>query len=257
MNIIVCVKRVPQTADAEVKVNTSGKGIEEERLTFDMNEYDAYGLEEAVLFKEQFSGTVTAISVGPPEAQDVLRIALAKGADNAVRIRAEDFGELDGFKTAQLLAAVIKDMPHDVIFCGVMATDDADYHVGVTLAQLLGIPHATLVTKIEATEGSADVYRELEGGLLEHIKIDLPALLGIQTGINVPRYASLIAIRRAAAKEIETVGSDKISDSGLLQNVALEELFIPPVTKRAEIFEGDPEEVSEKLASVIKEKGLI
>jgi electron transfer flavoprotein beta subunit len=122
---------------------------------------------------------------------------------------------------------------------------------------LLGIPHATLVTKIEATEGAADVCRELEGGLLEHIKIDLPALLGIQTGINVPRYASLIAIRRAAAKEIETIGSDKIADSRLMRNVVLEELFVPPVTKRAEIFEGDPEEVSEKLASVIKEKGLI
>jgi len=257
LNIIVCVKRVPQTADAEVNVDGTGKGIEEERLTFDMNEYDAYGLEEAVLFKEQFSGTVTAVSVGPAEAQDVLRIALAKGADHAVRIKAEDFGDLDGFKTAQLLATAIKDLPHDVIFCGAMATDDANYHVGVTLAQLLGIPHATLVTKIEAAEGTAEVYRELEGGLLEHINMNLPAVIGIQTGINTPRYASLIAIRRAAAKEIETIGSDKIADSGLTQNVTLEELFIPPVTKRAEILEGDPEEVSEKLAAVIKDKGLI
>jgi len=257
LNIIVCVKRVPQTADAEVKVDDSGKGIEEERLTFDMNEYDAYGLEEAVLFKEQFSGTVTAVSVGPPEAQDVLRIALAKGADHAVRIKAEDFGDLDGFKTAQLLATTIKDMPHDIIFCGAMATDDANYHVGVTLAQVLGIPHATLVTKLEAAEGVADVHRELEGGLLEHLKMNLPAVIGIQTGINTPRYASLIAIRRAAAKEIETIGSDKIADSELMRNVVLEDLFVPPVTKRAEIFEGDPGEVSEKVATVIKEKGLI
>ena len=257
MNIIVCVKRVPQTADAEVRVDSTGKDIERERLTFDMNEADTYALEEAVLFKEKFSGTVTAVSVGQPDAQETLRIALAKGADEAIRVKAEDFDELDGFKTAQLLAAVIKDIPHDVVFAGCMATDDYYSQVGVALAQLLDVRHATLVTKIEGGEGKVQVYRELEGGLLEHLDMSLPAVVSVQTGISVPRYASLIAIRKAAKKEIKTIGQDEISKDDLQLNSRIEELFVPPVTKRAEMLEGGPEEVSGRLAEIIKEKGLI
>jgi electron transfer flavoprotein beta subunit len=257
LDIIVCVKRVPQTADVAVKVDPSGKGIERERLTFDMNESDTYALEEAVLFKEKFGGTITVISVGTPDADDTLRMALAKGADSAIRIKAEDFGELDGYKTAQLLQAVIKDLPHDVIFTGCVATDDTYYQVGVTLGQLLGIPHASLVARIEPREGMAHVYRELEGGLLEHLEITYPALFTIQTGINVPRYASLIAIRRAAAKEIKAVGAGDISQHDLMVNAMIEELFSPPVTKRAEIFSGTPDEASGKVAGVLKEKGLL
>ena len=257
MNIIVCIKRVPQTADAEVKVDSSGKDIERQRLSFDMNEADMYALEEAVIFKEKFGGEVTAISVGDADTDETLRIALAKGADSAIRIKAEEFGELDGYKTAQLLAQLIKQLSYDVVFSGCMATDDAYMQVGVTLAELLGVPHATLVTKIEAEEGKADVHRELEGGLLEHLQIDLPAVISVQTGINVPRYASLIAIRRAASKEIRTVGKEELGDAEFAVNSEIEELFTPPVTKRAEIIEGDPEEVSTRIATIIKEKGLI
>jgi electron transfer flavoprotein beta subunit len=257
LNVVVCVKRVPQTAEAEVRVDSSGKDIEKERLTFDINEYDAYALEEAVLFKEKFEGTVTAITVGPPDSQEVLRIALAKGADQAVRINAEEFGELDALKTARLLKAAIKDMPFDVIFCGAIATDDACSQVGMILAQLLEVPHATLVTKIDAAEGRADVHRELEGGLLEHLEMSLPAVIGVQSGINVPRYASLIAIRKAAKQEIKVLGTAELGGDDLGLDAEIEKLFVPPVTKRAEMLSGDPDEVSGKLASIIKEKGLI
>jgi electron transfer flavoprotein beta subunit len=257
LDIIVCIKRVPQTAEAEVRVDSSGKDIEKERLTFDINEYDAYALEEAVLFKEKFQGTVTAVTVGPPESQEVLRIALAKGADNAVRIKAEDFGDLDTLKTARLLEKGIKDTPFSVIFCGAIATDDGYSQVGMILAQLLEIPHATLVTKIDAAEGKADIHRELEGGLLEHLEMSLPAVIGVQSGINVPRYASLIAIRRAAKKEITTLGASELDIDDLTLNAEIDRLFVPPVTKRAEILSGDPGEVSEKLVGIIKEKGLL
>lgn len=257
MNIIVCVKRVPQTAEAEVRVDPSGRDIEKERLTFDINEYDAYALEEAVLFKEKFQGTVTAVTVGHPDSQEVLRIALAKGADHAVRIKAEDFGDIDALKTGQLLKAAIKGMEADVIFCGAIATDDAYSQVGMILAQLLEMPHATLVTKIDATEGTADIHRELEGGLLEHLEMSLPAVIGVQSGINVPRYASLIAIRRAAKKEIQALGSAELGEVDLVVNAEIEKLFAPPVTKRAEILSGDPAEVSGRLVGIIKEKGLL
>lgn len=257
MNIIVLMKRVPQTAEAEVRVDSSGKKIDREHLTFDTNEFDTYALEEAVLFKEKYGGTITALSVGPPDSQDTLRVALAKGADNAIRVKAEDFGDLDAYKTAQLLHAAIKDIPYDIIFAGTMASDDSYYQVGVVLAKLLGIPHATLVSKIEAEGDRADIHKEVEGGLQEHLEITLPAMVAVQTGINVPRYASLIAIRKAAKKEIQTLGGEGVSESGLRANTQVEELFIPPVTKRAEILEGDVEEISVKMATIFKEKGLI
>lgn len=257
LNIVVCIKRVPQTAEAEVKVDSSGKDIIRDRLTFDMNESDTYALEEAILQKEKLGGTLTVISLGRVEAEDTLRIALAKGADNAIRIKTDDFGELDGYKTAKILNSVVKDIKYDVIFTGCMATDDAYSQVGVTLAELLNIPHATLVTKIEIVDKKVHARRELEGGLLEHLEITLPALFTIQTGINEPRYASLIAIRRAAKKEIKVLEKSEISPENIEANSNLEELFTPPVGKRAEILTGNMDEISTKLTGIIKEKGLI
>jgi electron transfer flavoprotein beta subunit len=257
LDIVVCIKRVPQTAEADVKVDSTGKDIIEDRLTFDMNESDTYALEEAILLKEKFGGTLTAVSFGHVEAEDTLRIALAKGADNAVRIREEDFPGLDGCATAQVLAAAIKEIKHDVVFTGCLATDDYYSQVGAALAEVLGIPHATLVTKIDIADAKAHAYRELEGGLLEHLEITLPALFTIQTGINEPRYASLIAIRRAAKKEIKVVGKETIAPETIVTQSTLDELYTPPVGKRAEILTGSMDEISAKFGNVVKEKGLL
>ena len=257
MDIVVCIKRVPQTAEADVKVDSSGKDIIRDRLTFDMNESDAYALEEAILLKEKFGGTLTVISLGHVESEDTLRIAMAKGADNAIRIKAEDFSDLDGYKTACLLRSVMRDIKYDIIFTGCMATDDYYSQVGVTLAELLGIPHATLVTKVEIADKKAHAYRELEGGLLEHLEMTIPGLFTIQTGINEPRYASLIAIRRAAKKEIKVLGKSEIPSEDITANSEIEELFTPPVGKRAEILTGSMDDISAKLAEIVKEKGLI
>jgi electron transfer flavoprotein beta subunit len=257
LEIIVCIKRVPQTAEAEVKIDSSQKDIIKDRLTFDMNEADTYALEEAILFKEKFSGTLTVVSLGGADAEDTLRIALAKGADQAIRIKAEDFGDVDGYKTAAIMREAIKDVKYDIIFTGCMATDDAYSQVGVTLAELLGIPHATLVTKIEVENDKLHAYRELEGGLLEHLEIVLPALCTIQTGINEPRYASLLAIRRAAKKEISVVGKADIASGNLISQSVLDELYVPPVGKRAEMLTGSMDEITAKLSNIVKEKGLL
>ncbi len=256
MDIIACLKRVPLTAEAEVKVDATGKGIIKDRLTFDMNESDTYALEQAILTKEKSGGTLTVVSVGYPEAEETLRIALAKGADNAIRVKAEDFDNLDGYMTAQLINLALKDKKYDLVLTGCMATDDYNSQVGIILAELLGITHASFVTKIEIDEGRAQAYRELEGGLLEHLDIQLPALFTIQTGINEPRYASLIAIRKAAKKEITVLGKNELPIDPLA-NVILDELYPPPVGKRAEIIVGAPDESAGKLAHVLKEKGLV
>ncbi len=257
MDIIVCIKRVPQTAEAEVKIDSSKKDIIKDRLTFDMNEADTYALEEAILFKEKFGGTLTVVSLGRVEAEDTLRIALAKGADHAIRIKAEDFEELDGYKTATIMKEAIKDVKHDIIFTGCMATDDVYSQVGVILAELLGIPHATLVTKIDMENDKLHAYRELEGGLLEHLEITLPALCTIQTGINEPRYASLLAIRRAAKKELKILGSAEIVAENIISHSVLDELYVPPVGKRAEMLTGSMDEITTKLGGIVKEKGLL
>ncbi len=256
MNIIVCIKRVPQTAEADVKIDSSGKDIIKDRLAFDMNESDSYALEEAILLKEKYGGSVTVVGLGHPDTEDTLRIALAKGGDSAIRIKAEELGEIDGYKTAKVLSSVIKGLQYDLILAGCMATDDGYSMVGQTVAELVGIPHATLVTKLEVNDKKIDVYRELEGGLLEHLKLNLPALLTIQTGINTPRFASLIAIRRAASKEIKTIGIAELG-ADVATNTTLEELFLPPIGKRAEILTGNADEVAAKLAGIIKEKGLV
>lgn len=257
MDIIVCIKRVPQTSEAEVKIDSTGKDIVKDRLTFDTNESDTYALEEAVLMKEKFGGEITVISLGEEDAEDTLRIALAKGADKAIRIKAEDFDELDAFQTSQILKTVIKDLNYDIIFAGCIATDDAYSQIGVTLAELLEIPHAALVIDFDVNENRADVQRELEGGLIEHLDIALPALFTIQTGINEPRYASLIAIRRAAKKEIQIIEMNELAQSEYISNSVLEELYVPLISKQVELLDGTTAESSAKLAGIFKEKGLV
>lgn len=257
MDIIVCIKRVPQTAEAEVKIDSTGKDIEKDRLSFDTNESDTYALEEAVLMKEKFGGNITVISLGEKDSEDTLRIALAKGADNAIRIKAEDFENLDAFQTSQILQTVIKNLNYDIIFTGCISTDDAYSQIGVTLAELLEIPHATLVIDFDVKDNRADVQRELEGGLIEHLDVSLPSLFTIQTGINEPRYASLIAIRRAAKKEIQVIGKEELQQDEFISNSILEELFVPPISKQVEILTGTANESATKLTGIFKEKGLI
>jgi len=257
LDIIVCIKRVPQTAEAEVSIDSTRKNIQKDRLTFDMNESDTYALEEAVLLKEKFGGNITVLSLGYPDTDDTLRIALAKGADNAIRIKAENFENLDAFQTAQILKSVIRTINFDIILTGCIATDDAYSQIGVTLAELLEIPHAALVIKVDANEQRTHVHRELEEGLIEHLDIKLPALLTILTGINEPRYASLIAIRRAAKKEIQQLGKENIELEDLVINSVIEELYVPTATKQVEILTGSPSETATKLAEIVKEKGLI
>ncbi len=257
MDIVVCLKRVPETAEAEIKIDGSGKAIEKERLTFDINESDNYALEEAILQKEKWGGTVTLVSLGPPDCEDTLRMGLAKGADQAIRLTDEKFEELDGFATAQILKNAIKDVKFDLVLTGCIATDDGYSQVGPTLAELLDIPHAVLVTKIDVEEGRAIIQRELEGGLLEALDIRLPALFAVQTGINEPRYASLIAIRRAAAKEIKVLNAQEIEMEEPTVRTILESLSPPPVGKRAEVLEGSADETSAKLAQICKGKGIL
>ena len=268
MHIVVCCKRVPDTSEAEVRVDASKKDIRRERLAFTINEADNYALEEALLIKEKLGGAVTLVSIGPKEADDILRMGLAKGADKAVRLDDPSFAGSDAFAIAKILSKAIEPLKPDLILCGSQASDDGQAQVGVMLAELLGLPHAAYVTKLGlrseglATSGSTTVWRELEGGLLEKDEIPLPAVVTIQTGINMPRYASIMGIKRAQAKELKVMDAAgagiAAGDVGLAgSRTTLGKLYVPTVESHAEIIQGDVNEASAKLAAVLKEKGLV
>jgi electron transfer flavoprotein beta subunit len=260
MNIVVCVKRVPDTTEADVSIDKTGKDIDRSGLVFDLNEWDSYAIEEAILLKEKLGGTVTVLSMGGEESNETLRKCLAMGADEAVRLTDPAFDGSDGYATAKVLAEAIRKIPYDLIFTGTQTEDDGYGQVGVVLAELLGVPHASLVTHLEIQEKKVKAHRELEGGLEEVVEIDLPALLTIQTGINEPRYVSIMGIRKVAKKEIKTFGvSDlnlKAEEVGLAgSDIRLEKIFLPPVGEGAEMLEGKPEEVARKVVNILKDKG--
>ncbi|MBS7607967.1 MAG: electron transfer flavoprotein subunit beta/FixA family protein [Candidatus Bathyarchaeia archaeon] len=262
MDIIVCVKHVPETAEAELKIDATGKGIEKSGLVFDINEWDDYALEEAVRIKEKFGGTVTAITVGSEDSDSTLRKCLARGADKAIRLTDPKFAGSDAYATAKILYNAIKNMRFDIILTGAQAGDDGSAVVGPVLAEFLKIPHATMVKKIEFADGKAIVNRELEGGLEERLEVKLPALFTIQTGINEPRYVSIMGIRKAMQKEIKVMG---LADIGLGENevgeagswLTIERLYVPPVEKQAEFLTGSPDEIASKIVEILKSKGLI
>jgi electron transfer flavoprotein beta subunit len=260
MNIVVCVKRVPDTAEADVSIDKTGKNIDKSGLAFDLNEWDSYAIEEAILLKEKLGGTVTVLSMGGEESNETLRKCLAMGADEAVRLTDPAFDGSDGYATAKVLAEAIRKIPYDLILTGTQTEDDGYGQVGVALAELLGVPHASLVTRLEIQEKKVKANRELEGGLEEVVEMDLPAVLTIQTGINEPRYVSIMGIRKVAKKEIKTFGvSDlnlKAEEVGLAgSDTRLERVFLPPAGEGAEMLEGKPEEVARKVVDILKDKG--
>ncbi|MEM3463826.1 MAG: electron transfer flavoprotein subunit beta/FixA family protein [Candidatus Bathyarchaeia archaeon] len=262
MDIIVCVKHVPETAEAELKIDSSGRAIEKTGLVFDINEWDDYALEEAVRIKEKLGGTVTAITVGAEDSDSTLRKCLARGADKAIRLTDPKFEGSDAYAIAKILYSVIKGMPFNLILTGFQAGDDGYCMVGPILAEMLGIPHATLVKKIELSAETAKINRELEGGLEEVLEIKLPALFAVQTGINEPRYVSIMGIRKAMQKEVKVMS---LADTGLRETevgeagslLRIEKLYVPPVEKQAEFIKGNPDEVAAKIVEILKSRGLI
>lgn len=262
MNIIVCVKRTPETAEAELTIDESGRNIETEGLVFDINEWDEYAAEEALLLKERLGGSVTAVTMGPDGADAVLRRCLAKGADRALWLKDEAFEGSDAYATAKVLHSAIKDLSFDLVLAGTQASDDGHSAVGVMLAELLGIPHASMVKKIEVLGERIRVNRELEGGLEEIVELSLPALLTIQTGINEPRYVSIMGIRRARKKEMKVLGlsdvglnGEEVGEQGSWMKV--ERMYRPPVEKEPEMLSGSVEGVAARLVEILKARGMV
>jgi len=250
LKILVCMKQVPQK-DAPLKLNESAAWIRED-VSYEVNEPDAYALEEALRQKEKHGGEVVVITSGPARAQQVLREALAKGADRAIHLEDNAFVGLDALNTARAFAAAIKDETFDLIFTGLQSDDYGYAQTGVVLAELLGWPHATIIMQIEKTDAGIRVKRELEAGYFQFVDVPLPAILTIQSGINKLRYATLIGIKQAKNKPLRKVAMAEVQSavSGNLQKI--ERLYVPQKTKNTEFLEGSAGEVAKKLVDKLR-----
>src|SRR5689334_24594216 len=204
MKIAVCIKQVP-TRDWQPRLNDDRTWIREQDATYEMNEPDAYALEEALRLKEKSGGEVVVCSAGPARVAQVIREALARGADRAIHVEDEKLASADAFVTADALAAAMKSDEFDLVLTGLQSDDQGFAQVGVILAELLGLPHATIIMEVQATGGGLRVKRELEGGWFQWVSLPMPALLTIQSGINQLRYATLKGIMAAKKKEIKKV----------------------------------------------------
>jgi electron transfer flavoprotein beta subunit len=262
MEILVCVKRVPDTAENEIEVKSDGTDIERDDLVYSVNEWDNYAVEEAIQIRDKVGGSVTVMTVGDEESEEVLRREMAMGADKGIHLSDDAFEGSDGKGLAGILKAEIEKGNYDLILTGAQADDGAG-QVGGMLASMLDLPYASLVNSIEVIDDKKmKVGREIEGGNQEMSEIALPCVLSIQTGINEPRYVGIRGIRKVASLEIPVHGasdigisSDSVGEAGA--KVKRLDYFMPELGEGAEILEGSMEEIAEKLVELLKAKGGI
>jgi electron transfer flavoprotein beta subunit len=250
LNIVVCVKQVP-AKDAPLAIAEGGAWIRESDIGFEMNEPDTYALEEALRLKEKHGGEVIALSMGPERVKPTIKEALAKGADRGIHVANDTFYQLDPLGSARLLAAAIQKEKFDLVLTGLQSDDHGFGQTGVLLAELLGLPHATIIMQIEIADGRLKLKRELEAGWFQHIESPLPAVLTIQSGINKVRYATLKGIMAAKKKEIATISRDSLGVSSELTQ-KLERIYVPQKTKKTEMLTGTPKEAAAKLVEKLK-----
>lgn len=250
MKIIVAIKQVPER-DAQVRIAASGQWIEESDLQFAMNESDAYALEEALQLKEKHGGEVVVLSAGPERVGSTIREALAKGADRAIHVDSSDLGNRDALGVAQLLAAAVKPENPDLVLTGLQSDDLGYGQTGVILAELLGLPHASLILTVEKTDSGLSVKRELEEGWFQTIELPTPAVLTIQSGGTKLRYATLMGIKRAKTKEVRRVTADELGTAGA-KTATLERIALPQKQKSTQILPGSPKEAAAALVEKLK-----
>jgi len=250
MKIVVAIKQVP-ARDSQLKIASSGKWIEDGDIAYEINEPDAYALEEALQLKEKHGGEVVALCAAPARAAQTIREALAKGADRAIHIE-EEMGALDPLAAARMLAAAIRTEAPDLVLTGLQSDDLGYGQTGVILAELLGLPHATIIMQVEKLDGAIKVKRELEDGWFQHVEMPLPALLTIQSGISKLRYATLMGIKKAKSKEIKRLTAAELGGPSASPVIALDRIYLPERTKRTQLFEGSPKEAATQLVEKLK-----
>lgn len=263
MNIIVCIKQVPDT-ETQIKIGPDGKSIVEDDIKWVMNPYDEFGVEEALKLKEKFDGEVTIVGLGPKRVTESIRTALAMGADKGILVTDPALDGSDSLAIAKALAAAVKDLEFDIVFAGQRGVDDDSGLVGAALAEFLDIPQVSVITNLEVSDDGKTVKasRPVEGETLV-IEANTPVLLTAQKGLNEPRYASLPGIMKAKKKPLEEKG---LSDLGLdasefgteARKLKIVELTPPPERAEGKIIEGDsPEQKAAELVRLLREEAKV
>lgn len=252
MKIVVAMKQVP-ARDSQLHIAPSSQWIDEADLAHEVNEPDAYALEAALQLREKHSGEVVVLCAGPARASQTIREALAKGADRAIHIEVDDLGAFDPLALGRLMAAALRSEAPDLVLTGLQSDDLGYGQTGVILAELLDLPHATIVMEVEQVASGIRVKRELENGWFQYVEMPLPALLTIQSGISKLRYATLMGIKKAKSKEVRRVTAAELgAAAGTAATVATERVYLPERAKRTEIFEGDPKQAAARLVEKLK-----
>ena len=253
MRIVVPVKQVA-VVDEDFELVGDGSAVDPDFLEWSLNEWDDFSLEAAL----QLGDEVVVVTVGDEEATEGLLTCLAKGADRGVRVWEDSLGGADALAVARILAEVVRREQPDLVLCGVQSSDAVNSATGIGLAGFLDLPHVAVVRAISSDDGSLVVERELEGGLVEVVRIALPALLTIQTGINEPRYANLRAIKQAREKPLEVLDLGALGlsadDVGAAGGARLRKLAVPEAGKGAEMLEGSPAEVAARIREIVQER---
>ncbi len=260
MEILVCVKRVPDTAENEFELNSEGNDLDRDDLVYSVNEWDNYAVEEAIQIVDRVGGNVTVATVGDDDAEEILRREMAMGANNGVLLSDDAFEGSDGKGVAAILKSEIDSGNYDLILTGAQA-DEGAAQVGGMLAAMLDVPYASLVNKIKVVDDKKlKVGREIEGGNQEMSEIELPCVLSIQTGINEPRYVGIRGIRKVAKLEIPVKGASDLGlDEGSVGSAGAKvkrvDYFVPDLGEGAEMLEGSTDEIIEQLIEKLKAKG--
>jgi electron transfer flavoprotein beta subunit len=251
MKIAVCIKQVP-TRDWQPRLNESRTWIREQDATYEMNEPDAYALEESLRLKEKHAGEVVVCSAGPARVSQVIREALARGADRAIHVEDDGLAQADAFVVAEALASAMNDEKFDLILTGLQSDDQGFAQTGVILAERLGLPHATIIMEVQADKSALRVKRELEGGWFQWVTMPLPAVLTIQSGINQLRYATLKGIMAAKKKEIR-----KTAPPSAAPRQKIVKLYAPEKAKKTEILSGSPAEAARALIRKLRDEARV
>jgi electron transfer flavoprotein beta subunit len=253
MKIAVCVKQVP-TRDWQPRVNDAGTWIREQDATYEMNEPDAYALEESLRLKEKHGGEVVVCSAGPARVAQVIREALARGADRAIHVEGDGLASADAFVVAGALADAMKEERFDLVLTGLQSDDQGFAQTGVILAERLGLPHATIIMEVQRSDDSGvRVKRELEGGWFQWVSMPLPAVLTVQSGINQLRYATLKGIMAAKKKEIRKAPTPTQSEA----RQKIVGLYAPAKTKKTVIIAGTPAQAAGELVRKLREDARV
>jgi electron transfer flavoprotein beta subunit len=252
LKIAVCIKQVP-TRDWQPRLNDEKTWIREQDASYEMNEPDAYALEEALRLKEQHGGEVVVCSAGPARVAQVIREALARGADRAIHVEDDGLASADAFVLTSALAAAMKDESFDLVLTGLQSDDQGFAQTGVILAERLGLPHATIIMDVQVADRSLRVKRELEGGWFQWVGMPLPAVLTIQSGINQLRYATLKGIMAAKKKEIRKASAE----AGQPPKQKIVRLYVPEKGKKTQMISGSPAEAAKELVKKLREDARV